>query len=384
MLVEREQRNKIFHYLNEKGLPWEEFEFTEMEDGRIRELGLGNLAVTARMNMRRRTHITQAVKVLGFGDPIDYTDAFDEIDTQMEAGHKCRKIVEIHDRQTLTVLINDDWEIEDVVRGDALKEHPEGLLLTMIRMEELIPVSERTIRFPIRLRAQQLSNANEEEILKLAIDMSEALEEAHKRKIIHRDVKLENIFYDEDGIYKLGDFGIARMEDAQLKSRAMTRGYGAPEIDRRGYDERVDMYSLGMTLYLLLNDLKFPGSRSYRVNEDLQYVPDAVLPEPVNGSPALKAIIMKMCAYSPKDRYASMTELRGLFSGMLQKRYKENGMEKNRVLLKDLLQYDPITIQVPDHPEAGALAGASGLYCYFSRQGIDTRLVCGGSGNYRG
>ena len=92
------------------------------------------------------------------------------------------------------------------------------------------------------------------------------------------------------GQYKLGDFGIAlKTAEGMASTVAYTDGYGAPEIIRRSddkYDVTADIYSLGMTLYVLLNRLKFPGSKGYRVNAKLQYEKDFVLPRPETGSDA--------------------------------------------------------------------------------------------------
>ena len=105
----------------------------------------------------------------------------------------------------------------------------------------------------------------------MAYDIGLALKEAHLKNIIHRDIKLENIFYsDSDHRYKLGDFGISCITDDGMASTvAFTKGYGAPEVvgtleDK--YDCTADIYSFGMTLYVLINKLRFPSSKNYHPN----------------------------------------------------------------------------------------------------------------------
>lgn len=87
-------------------------------------------------------------------------------------------------------------------------------------------------------------------------DVAEALAHAHRRRIVHRDVKPENIYIDEEsGLAMLSDFGIARPWDAEfgLTVAGATLGtpaYMSPEqVDGRGVDGRTDLYSLGMVAY---------------------------------------------------------------------------------------------------------------------------------------
>ena len=90
-------------------------------------------------------------------------------------------------------------------------------------------------------------------------EMILALEHLHKRGIIHRDVKLENILLDSDGHAVLSDFGISKMflpyEQHQAHTYRGTLGYMAPEIIERseaGYDMAVDWWSLGIVIHELL------------------------------------------------------------------------------------------------------------------------------------
>ena len=105
-----------------------------------------------------------------------------------------------------------------------------------------------------------------EEVIRLGIDICTALETCSKKGIVHRDIKDENIFVSEDGVFKLGDFGIAR-ELSKSGRAASMRGtplYMAPEIYRgEKYDAAVDIYSLGIVLYKLLNNGRMPFMPPY-------------------------------------------------------------------------------------------------------------------------
>ncbi|MCH5341379.1 MAG: hypothetical protein J1E01_07920, partial [Acetatifactor sp.] len=86
----------------------------------------------------------------------------------------------------------------------------------------------------------------------------------------------------------------------------------APEIERRLYDSynaTADIYSFGITLYLLLNDLRFPGSDGYYPKVEVQYDPEFVFPAPVHASEGMARVIRRMCSFYAEDRYQSMNEV---------------------------------------------------------------------------
>ncbi len=97
---------------------------------------------------------------------------------------------------------------------------------------------------------------DEERALSITQQMARALDHAHKAGLIHRDVKPANILLTQDGVAKLSDFGLARLE---LDNEAVARRMGTPDYispeQARGdgaVDERTDLYSLGATLFHML------------------------------------------------------------------------------------------------------------------------------------
>ena len=72
----------------------------------------------------------------------------------------------------------------------------------------------------------------EAEVIRLGVDLCTALEVCHRRSIIHRDIKPENVFINEEGIFKLGDFGVSRTLERHTNhmSRKGTYNYMAPEV----------------------------------------------------------------------------------------------------------------------------------------------------------
>ena len=154
----------------------------------------------------------------------------------------------------------------------------------------------------------------EKEVIKLGCDLAMALIYCRKLNIIHRDVKPENIFVSRFGDFKLGDFGIAR-EQAHTMSNMSKKGtysYMAPEIYKgEKYDSSIDIYSLGIVLYKLMNQNRLPFLSldkqliTYRDKETAlaRRMAGEKIPVPVNASAAFSHIILKACAYEPGKRY---------------------------------------------------------------------------------
>ncbi len=159
------------------------------------------------------------------------------------------------------------------------------------------------------------------DVIRLGVDICTALEVCEQNYIVHRDIKPDNIFISRFGEYKLGDFGIARkLEATQANlSRKGTLNYMAPEVYKsEEYGSNVDLYSLGLVLYTLLNNNRiaflppYPQPITYKDNEEAlaKRLSGMPVPPPCNASPALGALIVKACAYNPADRFASATEFK--------------------------------------------------------------------------
>ncbi len=162
------------------------------------------------------------------------------------------------------------------------------------------------------------SMLGESEVIRLGKDICKALMLCEARHIIHRDIKPQNILVSKFGDYKLGDFGVARVQDHTTKATKMgTHGYAAPEVEHgHKYGKEADIYSLGITLYWLLNNRRMPflnadeSVKAMKNQEALRRRYEGEkLPAPKNGSAKLKQVVLKACAYRPEDRYRSAQEL---------------------------------------------------------------------------
>ena len=191
-------------------------------------------------------------------------------------------------------------------------EHPDGIGWDiLIRMELLHPLLPYVYEHPMARR----------DIIRLGIDICKALELCQRYNIIHRDIKPENIFISDNGDYKLGDFGIARTIERTSSglSKKGTYSYMAPEVYAgKEYGFSVDTYSLGLVLYRMLNKNRGPflpqppeaitfSSREQALARRMSGEP---LPRPFYGEGRLGEIVLKACAFDPKDRYSSPQQLR--------------------------------------------------------------------------
>ena len=177
----------------------------------------------------------------------------------------------------------------------------------LIRMELLTPINKYFAQNPPKTR----------DVIKLGIDICKALEVCQKFNIVHRDIKPSNIFVSDTGEYKLGDFGVARTLEKTSSglSKKGTYTYMAPEVYKgEAYGSNVDIYSLGIVMYKLLNNnkepFKFGFSHEDEENALVSRMKNTPMPAPENANGRLAEIILKACSYEPKDRYESPLQMR--------------------------------------------------------------------------
>ena len=233
----------------------------------------------------------------------DYLDAYIR-----EEAENCLKKVE---------MVRSMQASEHIIRIDQAEILPipgERRLAVLIYMEYL-----DTLRHDL-----EAEKVHPEDFRVIGMDLCMALEACHNKKIIHRDIKIDNIFV-RDGHYVLGDFGLSGYSEGTSSGDIMmgTRIYMAPEVYRSEENTaRSDIYSLGMVLYILYNDSQIPfRPKDRRFVTAAEY--DRAIMRRLNGEalppPAsskyevpqnITAIILKACSFDPADRFESATAMR--------------------------------------------------------------------------
>ena len=146
--------------------------------------------------------------------------------------------------------------------------------------------------------------------------ISQALHHAHRRKVVHRDVKPSNLLLDREGRVRILDFGLAAALDASgIRLTATHATLGTPHFmppeqigGARRVDGRADVYSLGATIFFLVTG-EIPWSGARRLTEIFRKIQEA--PPPAIGDagpPALDEVLRRAMAKSPDDRFETARE----------------------------------------------------------------------------
>jgi serine/threonine-protein kinase len=159
---------------------------------------------------------------------------------------------------------------------------------------------------------------DEERVLWIGIQMARALDHAHRNDLVHRDVKPDNVIITKDGVAKLCDLGLARLErhEGDEPRRMGTAAYISPEQARgdAGVTERTDLYSLGATLFHMLTGREpFQGADASAVlAKHLTEQPPAVRTFDPTISERTDELGRTLMAKDPADRVPSAKALAGL------------------------------------------------------------------------
>jgi serine/threonine protein kinase len=168
----------------------------------------------------------------------------------------------------------------------------------------------------LKRRLQEEGRLPVDEAVAYAIEIGRGLTAAHARKLVHRDVKPQNVLIDPDGRAKVTDFGIARsLEQKGMTATGRVLGttdYVSPEQAMgEDVDERSDVYSVGVVLYeMLTGDVPFRaetqvGVAMKHVNEPM---PDVQSKRP-EVSASVAAVVDRATTKDPRDRYGTVAEM---------------------------------------------------------------------------
>lgn len=192
----------------------------------------------------------------------------------------------------------------DIVKTDSPRSYDINIL-----MEYLTPLDDFIYKNGFTVK----------DVVYLGLDVLNGLKACHNNGIIHRDIKMDNIFVDSNLDYKIGDFGVSKVLENSTRADSLkgTFDYLAPEVylGKESYTNSVDLYSLGILLYRLLNYNRNPflpayPEQYYIEDEDKAFaqringnIPDL----PLLGGEAIGKVILKAIATSD-NRYTSAEE----------------------------------------------------------------------------
>ena len=186
---------------------------------------------------------------------------------------------------------------------------------------------------------------NTDEILRAALQICDALEEAHTHGIVHRDLKPENVIMTESGLAKLTDFGLARSLATRMSQESTLTGtvfYISPEQALgKPLDGRTDLYALGVMLYEFAT-----GQLPFQADDPLAVIARHIHAEPIRPSqhqPDISAIfeeiILKLLAKNPEERFSSAAETRTALEALLEKRGGRAAAKQRHNLPLDLTSF---------------------------------------------
>ncbi|HEX6482500.1 MAG TPA: serine/threonine-protein kinase [Ktedonobacteraceae bacterium] len=194
-------------------------------------------------------------------------------------------------------------------------DHPRIVRVKDCGIERGIPflVMDYAPNGTLRQRYPKNTRASLADVVNYVSQVAPALQYAHDRRLIHRDVKPENMLVGRSGEVLLSDFGIAVISATsaarQTKTSAGTAIYMAPEqILGKPYPAS-DQYALGIVVYeWLCGDVPFHGSFPEITAQHLHAPPPPFSEKGLSIPPAMEAVVMKSLAKKPEERFASVQE----------------------------------------------------------------------------
>nr|WIL59845.1 nodulation protein [Melilotus officinalis] len=149
-------------------------------------------------------------------------------------------------------------------------------------------------------------------VIQLALDIARGMNYLHSQKIVHRDVKTENMLLDKSRTVKIADFGVARIEASNpndMTGETGTLGYMAPEVlNGNPYNRKCDVYSFGICLWeIYCCDMPYPDLSFSEITSAV--VRQNVRPEIPRCCPSSVANVMKKCWDANPDKRPEMDEV---------------------------------------------------------------------------
>jgi eukaryotic-like serine/threonine-protein kinase len=168
----------------------------------------------------------------------------------------------------------------------------------------------------------------EDEIIRIARDITSGLAFAHAQGVIHRDLKVDNVLLHSDGSALITDFGIARAVSGYVASTGVNMTIGTPQYlspeqaQGRPLDQRVDFYALGVTLYkAATGEVPFTSTDWFELARmHVEDPPPPVRKKRPELSKRFERVVTKCLAKHPDDRYRQAADLLADLDEVLEKR----------------------------------------------------------------
>lgn len=195
-----------------------------------------------------------------------------------------------------------------------------------------------------RINAQKGALLQEDQILDWFVQICLALKHVHDRKILHRDIKSQNIFLTKDGTVQLGDFGIARVLNSTVELARTCIGtpyYLSPEIcENKPYNNKSDIWALGCVLYELCT-LKHAFEAGNMKNLVLKIISGSFPPVSPHYSYDLRSLLSQLFKRNPRDRPSVNSILEKGFIAKRIEKFLSPQLIAEEFCLKTLSKFGP-------------------------------------------
>ena len=195
--------------------------------------------------------------------------------------------------------------------------------------------------------ASQSESIYTKEIVRLAGQVADALDYAHRQKVVHRDIKPSNLLLDAQGNVWVTDFGLAKFVEGDDVSQSHdlvgTLRFMGPERFRGVTDRRADIYALGATLYeMLALRPAFAERDQIRLIEQITHQPPPPLRQHDRRIPRdLETVVLKAMAKDPTDRFATAGEMRDELQRFLEEQADQVAAGRARGTVLAVVQAQP-------------------------------------------
>ena len=202
-------------------------------------------------------------------------------------------------------------EVATVARSEFAETQTKPHLATEI---DVLLLANPTNKWTEKSKQAQLTRGYFRNVARTIANVANAIDYAHHQNILHRDIKPANLLLDREGTIWITDFGLARRTDLDAATQTGeilgTLRYMAPEQIAGHGDSRVDIYSLGLTLFEMLTLRPAIESPKLRLLDPER---NSVIPTLRSINPNiphdLQTITLKACAYAPEHRYQNACEM---------------------------------------------------------------------------